>query len=486
MRPDTKPKATSITDITPGDRKLTVRWSEPPNEGSPVLKYRVQWVNIGGSAGATGQAEVAAPGLTKVISGLINNDAYNVRVQANNEAGWGPFGPQVKAQSFGTPAAVPAPTLSPRDPVPGEANAQVSISWPSTDPNGPPITKYDVFRRTGGGAWNLIATRSGGESRVASDTIPYQGQTVQYVVTATNGGPATSDKANFSSYTADGIPETPALQSVSTPSENYSGNASFTLGDSRSRGYDQVNWRTSEGRTGSWSCGSGCSGGTASNLGNNQQSMEIQACNVAGRCSPWSNSVTYHPFGPTQAVRNPGESHDTNSITFTWNAPTNNGRPITQYEVTGDKNETFGASRESTTIGGLGYDQTRTIRVRAFATDSGWGPWTSITGKTDGRPAMTVSLSKGTKCGSECIVEPGGWVCRGSNCYHFRYTVNNSFGVTYSCVFDENGDGSFWSPETHTGDGTFNSGKFSGNSGVTITVACNGPGDRDARDSARW
>ena len=27
VRPDTKPKATSISDITPGDRKLTVRWT---------------------------------------------------------------------------------------------------------------------------------------------------------------------------------------------------------------------------------------------------------------------------------------------------------------------------------------------------------------------------------------------------------------------------------------------------------------------------
>src|SRR5438552_1341902 len=107
-----------------------------------------------------------------VISGLINYNAYNVRVQANNEASWGPFGAQVKAQSFGKPAAVPAPTMSPRDPLPGETNAQVSIAWAATDPNGPPITKYDVFRRTGGGAWNLIATRSGGDSRVASDTIP--------------------------------------------------------------------------------------------------------------------------------------------------------------------------------------------------------------------------------------------------------------------------------------------------------------------------
>jgi hypothetical protein len=375
--------------------------------------------------------------------------------------------------------------------VPGAANAQVSIAWPATDPNGPPITKYDVFRRTGGGAWNLIATRSGGDSRVASDTIPYQGQTVQYVVTATNGGPATSDKANYSGYTADGIPETPNLTSVSTPSENYSANAAFSLGDSRSRGYDTVSWRTNEGRTGSWSCGSGCSGGTASNLGNNQQSMEIQACNVAGRCSPWSNSVTYHPFGPTRAIRNPGENHDNNSITFTWNAPTNNGRPITQYQVSGDKNETFGASRESTTIGGLGYSDTRTIRVRAYATDSGWGPYTSITGTTNAAPKPKVnSVYKGSQCGaSSGCTKPDGTQC-GSNCNHVGYNLSNYSGAI-SCTVDSS-DGGWANPDNGSGgshrpsNGGNDSNKFFGFPNGWVRVTCSSSNGSDSAQRNPW
>ena len=59
--PDTKPKATAISHVTPGDRRLTVAWTPPPNEGSEVLKYRVQWTNIGGSAGAGGIQAVPAP-----------------------------------------------------------------------------------------------------------------------------------------------------------------------------------------------------------------------------------------------------------------------------------------------------------------------------------------------------------------------------------------------------------------------------------------
>lgn len=486
VRPDTKPKATSITDITPGDRKVTVQWAPPANDGSPVLEYRVQWVDIGGNAGATGSASVPAPGLTKVISGLVNDDAYNVRVQARNEAGWGPFGPDVKAQSFGKPPAVPAPTLNPREPVPGAANAQVSITWPSTDPNGPAITKYDVFRRTGSGPWNLIATRSGGESRVASDTIPYQGQTVQYVVTATNGGPSTSDKANYSSYVADGVPETPTLKSVSTPSDNYAANASFTLGDSRSRGYQKVNWQTTAGRSGSWGCTGGCSGGTASNLGTSQQSMQVQACNVAGRCSPWSNSVSFHPYGPTNGVPNLRETHDNNSITFTWGTAPSEGRPITGYEIDGDRNQTVDAGTHSTTFSGLGYSTSKRIRVRAIAQDSGPGPWTAyVTGTTNAAPKPKVNWLQ--PYGSAGY-QPG---CSTGQCQYLQYNLQD-FQGHISCTFASSAgpwpynydDGTNGSIQPRNGTNT--SGKFFGFSNGWVKVTCSGSNGSDSFTRDPW
>ena len=491
VRPDTKPKATSISDITPGDRKLTVRWTEPLNEGSKVLKYRVQWVNIGANAGATGQAEVTAPGLSKVITGLVNNDAYNVRVQANNEAGWGPFGPEVKAQSFGKPAAVPAPTLSPRTPVPGETNAQVQVSWSSTDPNGPPITQYDVYRRTNGGAWTLIATRSGNESRTASDTVPYEGQQVDYTVTATNGGPSTSDKANYSPYVANGYPDTPTLVSATTPRADKTIDITFTTGSPHAASYDFIHWTTS-GVTGRFDCPNGnCpSAGTTRPVEADSRTIAIRACNSAGYCSPMSNAIRVHPYGPTNAIRNPGEHHDNNSITFTWNAPENNGRPITQYEVTGDKNETFGASRESTTIGGLGYSESRTIRVRAYATDSGWGPYTSITGRTNPAPApKVVSVYKGPSCGPSNCPKPDGTQC-GTNCNFIGYQLDNYTG-NIVCRLDSS-DGA-WGTLDDGASGRHNptngsnvSGKFFGFPTGWVRVSCTGSNGTDANTRNPW
>ena len=449
--PDKKPEQTFVGDITPGDRKLSVTWAPPKNGGSAVTRYRVQWIDIGGGAGATGQAEVAAGVTRRVITGLVNNDAYQIRVQAQNGAGWGPYGPSVKAQSFGTPTAVAAPNLSPRTPTPAAANAQVSISWPATNPNGPDITTYDVYRRSGSGAWSRVASVSGGAQRVASDSVPYQGQTVQYAVTATNGGPATSARSNFSSYRADGIPETPRLNSVVTPNPDYRANAAVALGSSRSRGYDHVDWKTSVGRSGSWS--GGATGGTATNLGNTQQTMQVRACNVAGNCSPWSNSVSFTPYGPTKGVGGISASHGDDSITFTWSRPAANGNAISGYQLGGDASGTLPAGTTRYTFKNLGYSTTRKITVTPFAARSGDGPASARTDKTNAKPPppppKVVSMRHGSKCGSECVVTyPNGsrGQCSGS-CYHLGYDLRG-FEGSISCTFNSaDTNGRDWGPE---------------------------------------
>lgn len=492
VTPDTKPQAVSISHVAAGDRTLTVHWAPPVNEGSPVTEYQVQYVNIGANAGATALKKVPAPALQQTLTGLVNNDAYQLRVQARNAAGWGPYGPEVKAQSFGTPAAVPAPDLAPRTPTPDASNAQVTITWPATDPNGPPITQYDVFRRTGsGGSWNLIATVSGGSQRVATDSIPYQGQTVQYTVTATNGGPATSAKANYSSYTADGIPQTPTLRSVTTPNADHSATASFTLGDSRSSGYQKVNWRTSEGRSGSWGCTGGCSGGRATNLGTTSQTMQVQACNVAGRCSPWSGSVSYHPYGPTQPIRNPRETHDNTSITFAWDAPAYNGRAIVEYQVKENWSGTVrsqAASDRTYRVGGLGYSTSRTIQVRARAADSsGWSSWTSISGTTNAAPPPPQPSVDWVRPGPSAGFQPG---CDSGDCQYIEYSLSNYQG-NIVCHFDSS-DGTWSTPDDglsgrHDPVNGFNrSGKYFGFPNGWVRVTCTGANGSDSFTRNPW
>ncbi|WP_345505573.1 Ig-like domain-containing protein [Terrabacter aeriphilus] len=490
VRPDTKPKATSITDITPGDRRLTVRWAEPQNEGSPVVTYRVQWINIGGNAGATSQATVAAPALSKLLGGLVNNDAYAVRVQAANGAGYGPFGPQVKAQSFGKPASVPAPKLAPRDPVPGAANAQVTIRWAATDPNGPPITGYEVFRRTGGGAWTSIATRSGGQSRVVSDTIPYEGQTVQYAVTATNGGGATSDRANFAGYTANGYPDKPAMGGASTPRSDQTADVSYSIGAPHAGGGQRVTYSTSSGASGSFACASGSCTQQTGRLPVGPQTITVTTCNSAGLCQT-SGSAPITPYGTTQGVPNLRESHDDHTVTFRWDAASSNGRPVTGYEIDGDRNATVGAGTRETTFDGLPYSTSKRIRVRAIAQDSGPGPWTDfVSGRTNDAPPPPAPKVDSVYHGSRTGSVRG---CENGDCYRIGYTLSNFQGGISCFITTDTYPGDFpYSYDDGTRgshqptNGPNESTKFYGFGNGYVTVQCTGSNGTDSFTARPW
>ena len=488
VRPDTLPRATAISNVVPGDRQLTVSWTSPVNEGSEITQYQVQWVNVGGNAGQTGTKVVQAPELSTVVSGLVNNDAYKIRVQARNDLGWGPYGPEVTGQSFGKPAPVAAPSLAPRSPAPDQDNAQVTITWPTTDPNGPPITQYDVYRRTGStGAWVPVASVSGGAQRVATDTIPYGGQTVQYTVSATNGGSATSERTNFSSYKADGMPQTPTLSAVGTPNADYRAVASYSLGSHRSTGYDRVEWRTTDGAyQGTWPAPS--SGGTTGNVGINQKAMEIRACNAAGICSAWSNDVTFNPYGPTKGVGGISESHTDSSITFSWSKPADNGNAIQGYRIRGDVNTTLGPNQTSYTFSGLGYSTTRTITVTPFADRSGDGPTAGPrSGTTNAAPPPPAPKVNWLAPGSS-VSRPD---CGSSTCAKLRYDLSN-FQGSIRCTFDSS-DGTWpynWDDGSNGTirpvNGTNDSGKYFGFPNGWVKVTCYGSNGSDSFTRNPW
>jgi hypothetical protein len=432
---------------------------------------------------------VPATALSTVISGLVNNDAYTIRVQARNDLGWGPYGPEVSGQSFGKPAPVAAPSLSPRSPAPDQDNAQVTITWKATDPNGPPITQYDVYRRTGsGGAWVRVATVSGSSQRVATDTIPYGGQTVQYTVTATNGGPATSDRANFSSYKADGMPETPTLERIDEPKPDYKGIAYFTLGSSRSTGYDRVEWKTTDGAYGPTRFSSLSSPGIITNGGIDKRAVVIRACNVAGTCSAWSNPVYMHTYGPTKGVGGISETHTNTSITFSWSKPAYNGNPIKGYRIRGDVNTTLGPNQTSYTFSGLGYSTTRTITVTPFADRSGDGPTAGPkSGTTNAAPPPPQPSVDWVRPGPDTGYQPG---CDSADCQYIEYYLSNYQGnITCSVT---SSDGTFSTLDDglngrHDPVNGFNrSNKFFGYPTGWVRVTCTGANGSDSFTRNPW
>lgn len=484
VEPDTLPAAPVIGTVTPGDRTLAMVWTQPANGSSAVVQWRVQALNVGATGGST-VVLTATP--AKTLAGLINDDPYSLRVQARNGLGWGPWSQPIRGQSVGTPATPAAPVLTPRSPVPSADTGQVTIGWSATDPNGPPITKYTIWR-SAGGAWTALTTVSGGAQRIASDSgLPYDGTCYLYAVSATNGGGKESARSAGTKYCADGIPEVPTQFSAATPAPDTRVVYSVTLGNPRSSGFTQVQWRTDTGLSGSWPCSGGTCQRSLDQSTQRASRVQFAACNTAGNCSPYSGwSPSYQTYGPTQPITGARASAGDHDITFAWNAPAFNGRPITAIRISGDVNATLGPDATSYAIGGLGYSTTRTITVTVVAADSGASGGVTISARTNDAPPPVVQVFHGSACQpGQCLVPPAMNNCVGNDCYFVGYSLTN-FPGSATCSFNSSeGNGSWSRAETRT-NGSYQSSKFFGTSGGWVRVTCTGGGVSASGEMNPW
>lgn len=122
------------TDVvaTPSDGAVTVRWTAPSDDGSPVESYRV--------TASPGDVEVEVDGdeVEARIEGLTNGTAYSFEVVAVNA-----FGTSRPGATAGTvvPAGRPDRPRRPRLEVRGR---RILVTWDATTANGSDITAYRV------------------------------------------------------------------------------------------------------------------------------------------------------------------------------------------------------------------------------------------------------------------------------------------------------------------------------------------------------
>ncbi|GAA3601824.1 Ig-like domain-containing protein [Marihabitans asiaticum] len=410
VTPDTRPGAVTGVRMTGrGDGFVEVSWSGVQNKGSDPVRYTVRAVD---AAGRVRTQSTGAPSTGPVrISGLDNNQVQNVQVQAVNKAGAGPFSSSVRMQSAGTPAAVPAPKVTARGATAADNSASLQISWPAVSANGPDLTRYTLYRRAKGGSWAQVTTTSP-NARTASTTVPYDGKTYDFVVTATNGADKTSPMANPASFSSNGIPQTPKV-TASTPSADYKARWVVTLGSSRSSGYSQIRWQTSSGRSGTRTCGP-CSGQvvigspalSSASAAESPETVTVTAVNAAGKASSAARSNQYTVYGPTRAPTTGSgagwaNSKNSTKVSFSW-VNHANGRPLTRQQVEilepagARRTVDRGASSGTITVDAGGYDRTVRIRVRNYSA-AGWSPWHEESGRSAQAPAQPAipSVSMG-------------------------------------------------------------------------------------------
>ena len=144
----TTPNQVTGLRLTAGDAQIAASWNAPPDGGSPLTGYRVEYQAGNGS---WQQWTHSGTGRNATLTGLTNDTSYGVRVSAINAIGTGP----ASAVRRATPTDPSQPSV-PGKPVvtltPG--NAEIEVEWTEPANNGAAISDYDVRYRAGtSGGW---------------------------------------------------------------------------------------------------------------------------------------------------------------------------------------------------------------------------------------------------------------------------------------------------------------------------------------------
>lgn len=173
------------------DRQLTLRWTPPNNEGSPITAYEIKEAGSGGTWQAGG-------GVTSyTIPGLTNGTPYAFEIRAVNEVEpRREFSGASKAvQPFGVPlrsGAAPQLTASEADVFTQQPWVRIDWSkWTGTQSNGNPVSSYQITCSGCSRSTYVVDAATSSKTFDTNDGIR-KGETVTLSVAATNDA-GTSD-----------------------------------------------------------------------------------------------------------------------------------------------------------------------------------------------------------------------------------------------------------------------------------------------------
>ncbi len=173
------------------DGQLTVRWTPPNNEGSPITAYEIKEAGSGRTWQATGSET------SKVITGLSNGTSYAFEIRAVNEVE--PRREYSGASRAATPFGEPRPTGSAPRLTASEADSYTQqpwvridwSAWSTTQSNGNPVSSYTI-NCTGCESSTYVVDRSTTSKTFDQNDGIRKGYTFTFTVAATNDA-GTSD-----------------------------------------------------------------------------------------------------------------------------------------------------------------------------------------------------------------------------------------------------------------------------------------------------
>ncbi|MGY1815377.1 Ig-like domain-containing protein [Blastococcus sp. SYSU D00820] len=433
-RPDTQPGVPAAPVLTFGDGELTVAWSAPANEGSPITSYDVE-LSPGSTATVTGTSHT--------FTGLTNGQSYTARVRAHNSAPnpgeWSPSSaPEIPA---GVPDRPAAPVATPAG---GELGNQVQVSWTAPATNGAPIDAYTLEMRQGATVVNT-RTYPGGTT---SDTLPAQNaQDYTFVVTARNKAGLSEPSPASATVRAFGAPS--KVQGVSATATGSNGVVRLDFAPAQDNGQAVTEYRVVISPGGATRTVGGPGQQITGLTNGTDYRFTVQACNTY--CGPASDqSAAVRPYGPPGAPQVSASAAGPQTIRFSWSPPAENGRRITGYQYNVDGGGWSGTTSATSVDVGTGYNTPRRIQVRAVDEAGSLG----ADGTASGGPSpASVTVSRGAH---QTVAG-----CDDAQCGYIVIDLhglrpNQSFRVTYGS--DDPGGPSALNarPHTITSDGAGN------------------------------
>jgi hypothetical protein len=495
----TAPAAPTGVSATAGDGFATVRWTAPPNSGSPVTGYTVT-PYVGTTAQTPMTVTGNPPATTATVTGLTNGTAYTFKVTATNAIGTSPAS---AASNAVTPGTVATPTFVQQTGAQGTAGT-LSVTLPANlGPGNRLVVEASTWSSTGattsgvtdsaGDPFTEVAHwKAGDNTELSVWTAPITGGGGQApVITARASGTADVGVVAMEYAGLSAVADASAVDVAATNSGATSGAATVQSGATAATATGNelaIGFYGDSGFNHPLTAGSGWTvRGNVSPNGNMDLLTEDQvvaagarpnAAVGAGASTIWLlGTLVFKPgtAGPPTAPAAPSGVTATAgnaSATVSWSAPANGGSAITSYTVTpyiGSTAQTpLTVTAPTATVTGLTNGAAYTFKVSATnavgtspdsAASNPVTP-TSVTAPAfvqqvsaqgAGKTSLAVTLPANATTGNRLVVEVGVWSSGSATVSTVTDSAGDVFTKLTSFTASDHTQVSVWSAVVATG-----------------------------------
>jgi hypothetical protein len=475
-----------------GDHFISLAWSKPPVRGTSIRIYKVTWRGSG--------RVVQAQGEHVTIDGLDNDAQYRFTIIPFNGFGAGVRYISRAFRPMGTPAAPAKPDVQdiPQD----GTTAQVAISWPPVDPNGPPDVRYDVYR-DGTVVCNHIQATT-----CTDQGMPYDGTTYTYTVTATNrhGTGMVSTHSIGTTYQSVGTPQNWAnTWTVQPTGADQQVQVAYTVPSSRGS-QSNVDILVNGAVTQTFA-----ETGTVSHVisvpsDDSAYNVSLRVCNEYNRCTTTAGTQSVQAYGPLRDSNLTGINPQPNGnlLSFQITGDTN-GRPAQLVLTRGDNSQQvwnlpagpFSVTSDARSIG-WGKSENVQVTMSDPQVDRGTAN-ANATGQSSPPPTAYVVIRPGDKCNDDPSkgLQPcntgGGPLnnCTDDSCAFVKISLGNFVDQNATCRISGPGLPNLNNWSYFNGDHQLD-GKdgqaiaYYGSPGQTVSLSCDNHVNPVATDNYAW